>query len=198
MTYPGAREIPPGPFTNLEWARAVPPAAPPGTYKVQLTVGGQVYEQPFEIRKDPRITASQQDLEAQFALMIKIRDRLSEVTDAVNAIRKTRSQIDEAEKGLAGRADALAAAARAKEKLLAIEGALTRLMGPNPMFVPPKTLNIRLAALTSVVQAADAAPPKQAYDVFDSLSERVATQLAQLKEVTSKEVADFLKTAATR
>jgi hypothetical protein len=176
----------------------VPPAAPPGTYKVQLTVGGQVYEQPFEIRKDPRITASQQDLEAQFALMIKIRDRLSEVTDAVNAIRKTRSQIDEAEKGLAGRADALAAAARAKEKLLAIEGALTRLMGPNPMFVPPKTLNIRLAALTSVVQAADAAPPKQAYDVFDSLSERVATQLAQLKEVTSKEVADFLKTAATR
>jgi ribosomal protein S19E (S16A) len=34
--------------------------------------------------------------------------------------------------------------------------------------------------------------------VFDSLSERVATQLAQLKEVTSKEVADFLKTAATR
>jgi hypothetical protein len=46
-------------------------------------------------------------------------------------------------------------------KLLAIEGNLTRVMGPNPMFLSPKTLNIRLAALTSVVQAADEAPPKQ-------------------------------------
>jgi hypothetical protein len=64
------------------------------------------------------------------------------------------------------------------------------------MFVPPKTLNIRLAALTSFVQSADNRPPKQAYDVFDSLSQRVAAQLALLKEVNDKEVADFFRLAS--
>jgi hypothetical protein len=193
MTYPNARELSPGPLTRLEWARAMPPVAPPGTYKVQLRVNGQVYEQPFEIRKDPRITASQQDLEAQFAFTVKIRDRLSEVTDAVNELRKARGQVEEAETAAAGRAEVQAAAARVKEKLLAIEGILTRLPGSSSMQVPPKTLNIRLAALTSVVQSADEVPTRQSYEVFDSLSARVAIELTQLKEVTSREVPNFLK-----
>jgi photosystem II stability/assembly factor-like uncharacterized protein len=197
MTYPGAREIPPGQLIGMEWARAVPPVARPGTYKVQLRVGGQVYEQPFEIRKDPRITASDQDLQAQFDLMIKVRDRLSEVTDAVNELRKARGQVEEAEKAAAGRADVQAAAGKVKDKLLAIEGTLTRLMGPSPMQVPPKTLNIRLAALTSVVQSADDVPTRQSYEVFDSLSARVATELAQLKEVLGRDVPDVLKMAGS-
>ena len=196
MTYPPAREILPGPFTNLEWARALPPVAPPGAYKVRLEVGGRTYEQPFEIRRDPRVRASDADLQAQFDLMTKIRDRVSGVTDAVDQIRKTRSRIDEAEKKLGDRADARAAAEKAKEKLLAVEGALTRLLGPDPMFVPPKTLNIRLAALTSVVQSSDDRPPTQAYDVFDSLSQRVSAQLVLLKEVNDKEVADFFRLAS--
>ncbi len=196
MTYPRAREVPPGPFTNLEWARALPPIAPPGAYHVQLHVGGQVFEQPFEIRRDPRVTASDADLRAQFDLMIRIRDRLSEVTDAVDQIRQTRTRIDEADRKLADRSEARAAADRARQKLRSVEGALTRLLGPNPMFVPPKTLNIRLAALTSVVQSADDRPPRQAYEVFDSLSQQVAAQLALLKEIQGKEVADFFRRTA--
>ena len=196
MTYPNARELPPGPFLGLEWARAVPPVASPGTYKVQLSVGGQQYEQPFEIRRDPRVSASQQDLDAQFALMIKIRDELSEVTDAVNALRKVRGGVEAAEKRIEGRAGSQAAreaAARVKEKLLAIEGTLTRLMGPNPMHLPPKTLNIKLAALTTVVSSADAAPTRQSSEVFEDLSARVAAQLAQLKDVVNREAPEFVK-----
>ncbi len=196
MTYPGAREIAPGPFLNLEWARAVPPVAPPGTYKVRLAAGGQTYERSFEIRKDPRVSASPQDLEAQFRLMLKIRDKLSETTDAVNELRKVRDQAEEAERRIGGRPGAqpaLEAATKVKTTLMAIEGTLTRLMGPNPMLLPPKTLNIRLAALTSVVSSADEAPTRQAYDVFEDLSARADAQVKQLKDVITRQVPEVLK-----
>jgi photosystem II stability/assembly factor-like uncharacterized protein len=196
MTYPPAREIAPGPFTNLEWARAAPPVAPPGSYKVRLEAGGRVVEQPFEIRRDPRVRASDADLQAQFDLMMKIRDRLSEVTDAVNRIRESRSRLDAAEQKMAGRTDVRAAAEEAKRQLQSVEGVLTRLIGPNPMFVPPKTLNIRLAALTSVVQSSDDRPPRQAYDVFENLSQQVASELARLKQIEDKEVAGVFRLVA--
>jgi hypothetical protein len=156
-------------------------------YKVRLGVGGQSYEQPFEIRRDPRVTASDQDLQAQFALMIKIRDRLSEITDAVKKLRTARVQVEDAEKRMQG-----PSAASLRQALLATEGQLTRQLGPSPMLLPPKTLNIRLAALTAVVGTVDEAPTKQSYDVFEDLSARVAGTLTVSKELLKK-VADFLK-----
>ena len=52
----------------------------------------------FEIRKDPRVSATQDDFEAQFALRLSIRDKLSEVHEAINAMRALRSQVDGWEK----------------------------------------------------------------------------------------------------
>ena len=186
MTYPPAREIPPEPFNNLEWARALTPVAPPGTYKVQLKIGDRVLEQPFEIARDPRVSASDADLRAQFEFMINIRDRVSEVTDTVNRIRKTLARIDDVQKQHAGDVEIKAAADKARQNLVAVEGTLTRMLGPNPMFVPPKTLNIRLAALTAVAQSSDDRPTKQAYDVFEELSGQVSSQLTKLKQVEAQ------------
>jgi hypothetical protein len=192
MTYPGAREIPPGQLLPLEWARAQLPVAPPGTYKVRLRVGGGDYEETFEIRKDPRVIATEQDLRAQFALMLQIRDKLSEVTDAVYEIRKVRGEVAEAAKRVETARDA---AAKLDAKLLEIEGTLTRLLGPNPMRVPPKTLNIRLATLTAVVQSSDGPPPRQAYDVFEELAGLVAARLTELKNLKEREIPEFMKMA---
>ncbi|MGH7625388.1 MAG: WD40/YVTN/BNR-like repeat-containing protein, partial [Gemmatimonadaceae bacterium] len=66
-------------FRNLiMWAGGTRgPLATPGKYSVRLTVDGQSQTQPFVLRKDPRIPATQQDLDAQLALLIKIRDTLS-------------------------------------------------------------------------------------------------------------------------
>ena len=54
---------------------------------------GQAYEQPFEIRKDPRVKASDADLRAQFELMVDIRNRFSEVADTVLRIREVRAKL---------------------------------------------------------------------------------------------------------
>ena len=196
MTYPGAREIPAAPFLPLEWAHAASPVAPPGMYTARLHAGGQDYDRPFAIRKDPRVEATQQDLEAQFAFMLQIRDKVSQVTDAVTEIRGVRARVEDAAKRIAagsGVEQTRQAAAKLRAQLLEIEGTLTRLLGPNPMRLPPKTLNIKLASLTAVVQSADEAPPRQAYEVFEDLSGRVAAQLSALKALEDHAVPDLLK-----
>src|SRR5437763_16251142 len=79
------------------------PVVPPGRYRVQLTVGDQTSAEWFELRKDPRVAASQEDLEAQCTLLLRIRDKLSETHDAINQIRDLKGQIDGWERRLATR-----------------------------------------------------------------------------------------------
>ena len=193
MRYLNARELAPDlALSASEDPRAEAPVAPPGRYRARLTAGGQIFEQSFEIRKDPRVSATEADLEAQFKLMVQIRDRLSEVTDAVTRLRETRREVEEEERQAGGQAELTRAAARVKQKLRAIEGNLTVLVGPNPMNLPPQPLNNKLAALTLVVQSADTAPTRQSYAVFEELSARVTEQLRQLDQVT-KDVAAIAK-----
>ena len=93
MRYPDARRIPQD--KSLEGA-GVGPLAVPGTYQVVLTVDGQASPpETFEIVKDPRVAASQEDLQAQFDLLMRVRDRLSEANDAVVELRSVRQQVDE-------------------------------------------------------------------------------------------------------
>jgi photosystem II stability/assembly factor-like uncharacterized protein len=92
MRYPDAQKVA-GDFAT-ERALAGP-LVPPGTYRVRLTVDGRRFEEPFEIRKDPRVRANAEDLDAQFELLLQIRDKLSAAHAAVNQIRAIRRQVDE-------------------------------------------------------------------------------------------------------
>ena len=55
----------------------------------------------------------------------------------------------------------------------------------------PVKLVAKLSALTSVVTNADAAPPKQAYEVYDHLAGRIDAQLARLKETLDNRLPPF-------
>ena len=52
MRYPGAKTLADDPSLNVFYANDQGPEAPPGAYQVWLTVGDEVYNQPFEILKD--------------------------------------------------------------------------------------------------------------------------------------------------
>jgi photosystem II stability/assembly factor-like uncharacterized protein len=193
MRYPDARNVPGAIF----WAGGVSgPQAAPGTYQVRLTVGGQTYTQTFEIRKDPRVAASEADLREQFAFLIEIRDKLSATHDAVNELRSIRQQIDDWLKRAEGRpeAEALAEASRPiKDKLLAIEEELIQFRSKaheDPLNFPIK-LNNKLASLAGVVASADAAPTRQAREVYAELATRIDQQLAALRAVVSEDLPAF-------
>ena len=190
---------------NLRWpdARTIPgikslegmvsgPVAPPGRYQVRLTVAGDSYTETFELVKDPRVTASDDDLQAQFDFNLRVRTKLTELHDAVIQIRDLKQQLDGWQERLKGRDnDALRDAAQhAAERLSTIEEQLMQVKAEGPRDDSAK-LNFKLAVLPFVAASADTRPTQQMYAVYDDLSNRVEAQLAALHEVIDTEIASF-------
>ena len=193
MRYPGAHTVP-GDKTTDGVGRG--PLAPPGSYQVRLTVGEQSQAQSFEMVKDPRVDATQEDFDAQFTLMLQIRDKLSETHDNINKIRSTRSQVSEWAKRAEGTAaqDAVSDAADGlKAKLDEIEGTLiqTEYKGARDRLHMPIRLNAKLAGLMPVVSVGDYRPPQQAYAVLDHFTELLDTQFTALESVLDEDLDEF-------
>src|SRR6266487_3821323 len=172
------------------------PFAAPGTYQVELKVGDQTLTEVFEIQKDPRVSASQEDLDAQFELHLRIRDKLSETHDAINMLRNIRQQAEDWARRSSERKDheAIAASARSlKEKLAPIENELTQSKAKTRQDTMnwPVKLNGKLAWLAAVISSAQAAPTRQAYELYEDLSQRIDVQLQRLKEIIDTDVAAF-------
>jgi photosystem II stability/assembly factor-like uncharacterized protein len=172
------------------------PVVTPGTYQVQLKVGKQTLTQTFEVVRDPRVTTSQADLEAQRDLLLEIRDKMSETNHAINQLRYLKQQADEWAKRFEDHAqgEAIKDAAKAlKAKLNEVE---------EPLIVPglklqQHNLNYgirlagKLAALPPVIASADFAPTKQAREVFAHLSSQIDAQIKALETVMKTDVARF-------
>jgi photosystem II stability/assembly factor-like uncharacterized protein len=190
MRYPDARPVE-GQLTAEGTITA--PLAPPGTYQVRLTVDGVNQTQSLEIHKDPRVTVTQTELDEQFALLLAIRDQLSQTHDAIGRIRDIRRQVERWERsGRDGVGPVAEAAAALKTKLTAIETELIQVHATGPWDVNlPSRLNVKLAALASVVSSADAAPTRQSYDVFHDVSSRIDDQLARLGQTIAIDVTAF-------
>ena len=196
MRYPGARKLSmvEGGYKPRELKGIL---APPGSYRVRLTVGHDTFEELFHLLKDPRSGANQEALDAQFELLIKIRDRLSEVHDAAEKIRRIRGQVDAWEERAAGRPEGevvTAAAKPLKEGLSRIESDMVATKPP-PGSLRGETarLNGRLVTLAGVVASADWTPPNQAREIFAELSEQVDERLRKLQQVVDTDIAAFAK-----
>ncbi|HKA58522.1 MAG TPA: exo-alpha-sialidase, partial [Gemmatimonadales bacterium] len=169
------------------------PIAVPGTYKVRIAGGSWGATQSFAIKKDPRVTASDADLQKQFDMLISIRNRVSNANDAVRRIRALKEQLDavaararrgarsatatstgaNGEQGAGAQAADLAADAESlKVKVSAIEGEIYQVKNrsnQDPLNYPIM-LNNRISWLAGVVGGADAAPTEQSVKVFEELT----------------------------
>lgn len=170
-------------FHNLiMWAGSTRgPVAVPGTYAVRLTVKGQSQTQRFVLREDPRVHATQRDLDEQFALLIKVRDRLSAANNAVRTIRNVVWQLDQREhEAPAGFGDR---AASLEHRLAGIEAEIYQVnnrASEDPLNFPIR-LNNKIAALGGSIASAAARPTAQQIVVFGLLSAQLDRELATLK-----------------
>jgi hypothetical protein len=172
------------------------PVALPGTYQVRLTVLGNSYTAPLEIKPDPRLKVTQADLQKQFDLLMKIHDKLGETDDAINQIRGLRAQINDIDKRLKDdpREKTISDAGKALDKkMTAVEEALiqTKAKSGEDVLNFPIRLNNQLAALGGVVASADSAPTQQSYEVYNMLSRQIDQQLAQWKNIVSSDVKGY-------
>ena len=194
MRYPPANKVP-GDKTTAD--RVVSgPIAPPGRYTVVLKCSGTEKSKTFEIIKDPRVEASQKELEDQFNLLVSIRDRLSETHDSINRIRSVCSQVDEwAQRAIGHSSETLVteAAKKIMGKLSAIESELiqTEYQGARDRLNLPTRLNSKLSEITSVVSAGDFAPTRQSYEVFQAVSDEIEPHLLTLQNTIDGDVKDF-------
>ena len=193
MRYPDPRKV--DGYVASEGAMSGPVIAP-GTYQVRLTVGDTSFVETFETQKDARISATQADLEARLALHLKIRDKLSETHDAINTLRNVRRQIDDWlkwTKEQPARESLERLGKSIKEQLKPIEDELiqSKAKTRQDTLNHPAKFNGKIAGLGFVVGSAHAAPTKQAYEVFEDLSQRIDVQVQRLKEVLDSDVAAF-------
>ncbi len=194
MRYPAPAKIADG-FMGTERG-LVGPLATPGTYQIRLVIGEQNYHASFEIQKDPRVQATQSDLDAQFAFLLNVRNRLSQTHETITTLRVIRRQIEQWVQQASGHKEqeAIAQSANAlKEKLASIEEELIQVKAKTRQDTlnHPARLNAKLAALTGVVSSADTAPTKQTYELFQSLTDHLQLQLKRLRECIDTDLAAF-------
>ena len=169
--------------------------ATPGWYRVRLTVDGRSYEQPLEVRKDPRIRATQEDLEEQQALMVRIREKLAETVGAIRRLREVRRQVGTWESWAEGQpagARVSEVGQEIRQRLDAVEAELTTEHLPNRVNLPPARLDAKLAGVSFVVATAEARPTKQSYDVYEDVAGRIDVQVAALERVIAEDVPAFV------
>ena len=171
------------------------PASPPGRYTVRISALGEQETRDFTIGLDPRLRAqgiTEADLQEQFTLSTRVRDRVSEANTAVIQIRGLRDQINE-------RIDKVPAQRRSEIQRI-VDGLLTPLTeveeeiyqvrnrsGQDPLNYPIK-LNNKIAALSGVVESADNKPTDQTYEVFDELSVQLEAELRKMNEALETEL----------
>jgi hypothetical protein len=149
------------------------PQALPGNYQVRLTVDGQSYTRPFKLVMDPRVKASPQDLEKQFALELKL----------VEAVQQANAAVDEIH--AAGQAGKISAEDERK-----LTGARRQRGQGAPETAPQQPTLAQLignmAQLITVIDSADAAPTTQASQAAEKMLAQVNTLLKQWQAIKNK------------
>lgn len=179
------------------------PRAVPGKYKVRLTAAGKTQTQEFDIVKDPRIEASQADLEAQFKFLMEVRDKLTETHEAIKQIRKMKKDINGVMVRMGNNdkmKDVKDMGKAMIKKVSTIEKALyqTQNRSPQDPLNYPIRLNNKLSVLASYAGFADSKPTRGLMQVKKDITAKINVQLQKLKEVVAQDVPKFNKLVAEK
>ena len=193
MHYPPGLKLPGDKTTEDDVASG--PLAPPGAYRVRFEVDGATREEEFNIVRDANSSATDQDLVAQFELLMQVHAKVSETHLALIRLRSIAGQVSSwRERALGmGAEEAVSTSDEILETLRDIEEELvqTRFKGARDRLHFPVRLNKKLSELTKVVGAGDYPPTDQARAVFQDISARIDQRLSRLEETILTRVAEF-------
>jgi photosystem II stability/assembly factor-like uncharacterized protein len=158
------------------------PLVPPGNYQVKLTVAGKDYTAPLTVKPDPRVKISPEDFDKQYKFAVKLRDRVSEVHNTVNAIRAARATLDAQKSADVSQSQTITTVERQMDE---IEGQLIQVASVTrwAALVYPIELDAQYADLMNVVESADSAPPAQTYQVFQTYESKREQLMARWRSL---------------
>jgi uncharacterized coiled-coil DUF342 family protein len=134
-----------------------------------------------------------EDLQKEFDLGIKIRDRNHELHTAVNQIRQLRGELNTLKKWAGESTEAkqvIAAADALDKKMTPIEEQLmqVKMKSSEGSLRYPIQLNEQFDSLSHTIEYADAAPTRPQLAVYDMLNGKLQEQLKRLREVLNADL----------
>jgi hypothetical protein len=173
--------------------------APPGTYTVQLSVGGRQLSQTLEVRKDPHSAGTEADIQAQMTMLFDLRRDLNAGADIVNQIELVRRQIANLVQVVEDEA-ITEAGDELEEKLMAVEGILIELRstGPDGQRWASKLIEKMIYLADRGVASTDFPPTDQQLEVQQLLEEQLQTAQSQLDALLDRDLAAFNELLRTR
>ena len=184
LRLPSAKAIP----GSVVWFGSMRgPRVPPGTYTATLTVGGKAYTRHFTVAKDPRVSATQADLDAQFSFLERLHTTLNTLNTTVLDLRSLRKQIASYQPRLAKGSDAAKEAKAIVKRLDTIEQTLmqTKSHASEDPLNHPVRLRSKLATLAFEAGTSLSRPTQAEEEVWKELSAKVDAQLADWRRVQS-------------
>jgi photosystem II stability/assembly factor-like uncharacterized protein len=175
-----------------EWGEVGGPLAVPGEYRAELTAGGASVSQNFRIVPDPRVGASQADLEAQLAFGRAVVAKVNQVRAVVGRSRAAAAAADEWVARTRDHPQAARVAERAealKKALAEIETQLVRPKPPKgarPIGQKPRIEN-QLLHLLMVAGSADAAPTRQTLELYAETAAKADELCTRLEDAIRAE-----------
>jgi photosystem II stability/assembly factor-like uncharacterized protein len=158
------------------------PLVAPGRYEVSLTVDGKTFRQPLVVTLDPRVRASQADLEAQLDLAQKMSGWMRISYDAYNEAASLEVALAERQKNLSVHPEAKeaadAAAALAKE-LEEIKDGTSAPAGFG-------SVNRDLSRFMTMIEGGDMRPAETARDAARVSCESLKNSLARWRKVNAE------------
>jgi photosystem II stability/assembly factor-like uncharacterized protein len=167
------------------------PMVLPGTYTVRLTADGVSRSQSFAIAKHPLRPTSDADLQYQWDLASRIRDKVNEANSAVIRIRRIKGDITARTKDASK--EVQDAGAKLAQALSAVEEDVYQVRnqsGQDPLNFPIKTNN-RLASLLRVAVTGEGRPTSNVEVIFKELIEELKGETDRLDRVISTDLPAF-------
>jgi hypothetical protein len=176
---------------------------PPGHYSVRLTVDGQSFTQPLEVRKDPNAFATDQDIRATTETLLTMQNDMNAASDVLNTIESVRAQLQDLSAQLADRKNANLRVRRdsLEAKFIALEQKLQdlRITGRGQDGVRwPVRLGGQLGYLAGNIGSSDFAPTAQQREVHQVLQKQGKDVRAALEVLMQKDLDAFNKLLKAR
>ncbi|MCF6167344.1 glycosyl hydrolase [Lutibacter sp.] len=191
MQYPDAEKVK---GMILWWASLNGPKALPGDYSVKLAKNGKmVSEQTFKLLKDPRSTASDDDLLAQFNFILEIQEKLTEIHKTLKNITKVKKQVKQLKAAISDKEknkEIIDLADKIVKELTEYENVLYQTKSKSnqdPLNFPIK-LNNKLAHLNSLSSIGDFKPTDQSIKFKNEIVKLIDTELAKIYTVFQNDV----------
>ena len=180
----------------LWWATLAGPKAIPGQYSVKLSMGDKTLEQTFNVINDPRSESTDADMQAQFAFVKEVTDKVTEAHKTIKEIRGVRKQLNHYRdrlKGQDGYEDIIELANDIDSTMTIVEEELYQTKNrsrQDPLNFPIRLTN-KLAHLNSLMRAGNEAPTQQAIGVKNEISSLIDKQLQDFKVILDNDIPKF-------